>query len=337
MIIQFLHSLYNQTKLPEEENNYEILIEDMNHFSIEPQVYHLLKQHDRLIETPAFFREYLKKATDQILLQNFFIKVQMEKILKLFETQMINTIPLKGVYFADKYFGHIAARSTSDIDLLIHQKDIHTVDGLLRNSGFIYEDEGPKDHFHCSYRLDLPGSSIPLRVEIHWNLLKENTSDLDIMEFWNDAVPIKAYQHIKELSHQHAFYMIVLHAWRHNLDSLRHFIDVIQIVNVLDNKICFKSLFIQAKKDKTLKRVQRTLRIVYRVFDEIKYPEQLSVPTNYGKWWEYEKIRDREYRSLRVYVDFFDFEYLSYENSKQKFRAVKEYYTKRIHSLTSSE
>lgn len=314
MIITFIQSLYNQTKLLDKESDYKSLIEDIKHFSIEPQVYHLLKQHDRLNETPAFFTDYLKKATDQILLQNLFIKVQMEKILKLFETQKIDTIPLKGVYFAEKYFGHIAARSTSDIDLLIHQKDRQTVDGILRNRGFIYEDEGPKDHFHCSYRLDLPGSSIPLRVEIHLNLLKENTSDLDIIEFWNDAVPIMAYQHIKELSHQHAFYMIVLHAWRHNLDSLRHFIDVIQTVYVLANKICFESLFIQAKKDKTLKRVQRTLRIVYRVFGEIKYPEQLSVPKNYGKWWEYKKIRDREYRSLRVYLDFVDYLLFSVDN-----------------------
>ncbi|UOK56366.1 nucleotidyltransferase family protein [Bacillus sp. OVS6] len=314
MIIHFLQSLFNQTKLPEKESDYQNLIEDIHHFSIEPQVYHLLKQHDRLNETPAFFTDYLKKATDQILLQNLFIKVQMEKILKLFETQKIDTIPLKGVYFAEKYFGHIAARSTSDIDLLIHQKDRQTVDGILRNRGFIYEDEGPKDHFHCSYRLDFPGSSIPLRVEIHWNLLKENTSELDIIEFWNDAVPIMAYQHIKELSHQHAFYMIVLHAWRHNLDSLRHFIDVIQTVSILENKICFESLFNQAKKDKTLKRVQRTLKIVYRVFGEIKYPEQLSIQKNYGKWWEYEKIRDREYRSLRVYLDFVDYLLFSVDN-----------------------
>jgi hypothetical protein len=135
-----------------------------------------------------------------------------------------------------------------------------------------------------------------------------------MIEFWNDAVPLRAYRHIKELSHQHAFYMIVLHAWRHNLDSLRHFIDVIQTVSILDKKISFESLFNQAKKDKTLKRVQRTLKIVYRVFGELKYPEQLSVQKNYGQWWEYEKIRDREYRSLRVYLDFVDYLLFSADN-----------------------
>ncbi|QNG58496.1 nucleotidyltransferase family protein [Bacillus sp. PAMC26568] len=337
MIITFIQSLYNQTKLLDKESDYKSLIEDIHHFSIEPQVYHLLKQHDRLNETPAFFTDYLKKAADQILLQNLFIKVQMEKILKLFETQKIDTIPLKGVYFAEKYFGHIAARSTSDIDLLVHLKDKQKIDKLLRHLGYSYEKDGPSNHFHCSYRKNLPGSPIPLRVEIHWNLLKENTSNLDIADFWEHAVPLCSFQYVKELSHQHAFYMIVLHAWRHNLDSLRHFIDVIQMVYVLENKICSESLFNQAKKDKTLKRVQRTLRIVYRVFGELKNPEQLSVPKNYGKWWEYKKIRDREYRSLRVYLDFFDFEYLSYENGKHRFRAVKEFYTKRIHSLLPSE
>ncbi len=329
MIITFIQSLYNQTKLLDKASDYKSLIEDIKHFSIEPQVYHLLKQHDRLNETPSFFTDYLKKVTDQILLQNLFIKVQMEKILKLFETQKIDTIPLKGVYFAEKYFGHIAARSTSDIDLLIHQKDRQTVDGILRNRGFIYEDEGPKDHFHCSYRLDLPGSSIPLRVEIHWNLLKENTSNIDIADFWDYAVPLCSFQYVKELSQQHAFYMIFLHAWRHNLDSLRHFIDVIQMVHVIKDEFCFENLFNLARKDKTLRRVQRTIKIVYRVFGEIKYPEQLAVQKNYGKWYEYKRIRDRDYRSFKIYLDFLDFEYLSFENGQHIIRAVKEIFTKK--------
>ncbi len=42
---------------------------------------------------------------------------------------------------------------------------------------------------------------------------------------WNDSSTIEGYQHVRELSDLHTFYMICLHGWRHNLDSLKYFID----------------------------------------------------------------------------------------------------------------
>jgi hypothetical protein len=86
---------------------------------ISPQVYFLLKEHGKLDETPDFFHNQLKENYKKVFFQNLFIKSQLELLLQDFENKGIDVIPLKGVYFAEKYFGNIGARRTSDIDLLI--------------------------------------------------------------------------------------------------------------------------------------------------------------------------------------------------------------------------
>ena len=85
-------------------------------------------------------------------------------------------------------------------------------------------------------------SNIPLTVELHWNIVKENTANFQIEEMWNDSSTIEGYQHVRELSDLHTFYMICLHGWRHNLDSLKYFIDIIQLIIHLGDKIDYDEL-----------------------------------------------------------------------------------------------
>lgn len=326
MIIPFLQSLYDQNaELPVRKEIYHELIEDIKYFSIEPQVYQLLKQQEKLNQTPLFFREHLKTKANHTLLINLFLKGQLEKILGLFESSRIDVIPLKGVLFAENYFGHIAARPTSDIDLLIKKPDLQKVKGLFKEAGFTYEEDGPIDHFHCSFIKELPGSAIPIVVEIHWDLLKENTSNLEIENFWRNAKPYQSYNYTYELSEQHTFYMIVLHAWRHNLDSLKHFLDIMQLIEYLNVKISYKTLFQQAATEKTLRRVLRTLSIVYKMFPVFENKIPLSTDQNLGKWWMYKGIREKDYRGLNVYLNYFDYLLFSYDKRIHSRIAFKEW------------
>ena len=105
------------------------------------------------------------------------------------------------------------------------QQDIEIAEQAVKKIGYIIEETRIPFHFHSSFSKSIPGSNIPLTVEIHWNLVKENTSNFQIEEMWTDSSIIEGYQHVRELSDLHTFYMICLHGWRHNLDSLKYFID----------------------------------------------------------------------------------------------------------------
>ncbi|MGM0874199.1 MAG: nucleotidyltransferase domain-containing protein [Bacillota bacterium] len=326
MLINFLQSLYDHnSSLPSETEVYNQLIEDIEYFSISPQVYFYLKQQDRLELTPQFFQNRLKNSFNQVLIQNLFIKSQTEKILSTFDELSIPAIPLKGVLFAEKYFGHVAARSTSDIDLLIKPDDLNNVIEYVKKLGYTIEEESAPDHFHCSLSKELPGSPIPLTVEIHWDILRENTSEFKIEEFWSQANPLKQYKHIKELSDDHTFYMICLHAWRHNLDSMKHFLDIVQIINVLGNELEYDTLFKDAARHKTLNRMKRTLSIVYRAFPQLKEIQTLPFNNQKGLWWQYEAVRDSSFRNIKVYLDYFDYLFFSFDTTKHRLIAFTEW------------
>src|SRR3954467_5714948 len=210
--------------MPKDTSMYEKWLLDEDIFAIGPQIYSLLQQQGRLDEVPVFFQEKLKKRFQESFYQNLFIKNQTMEILRTLDERGIEVIPLKGVTFSESYFGHLGARPTSDIDLLIKKYDLHRAIECVQNLGFVIDLEEIEDHFHTSFSKELPGSQIPLTVELHWDILPENNSALEIQEFWEQSQPRVSFVHVRELSHYHTFYMICLHSWRHNLDSLKHYL-----------------------------------------------------------------------------------------------------------------
>ena len=323
LIVHLIQTLYDsQIPVPTDNEFYKQAMEDIEFFEIHSQIYYLLKQKGMLDQTPLFFQEQLTQKYNETLYLNLFIKNQTEQILNKFEEIEVDVIPLKGVVFAEKYFGHIGARSTSDIDLLIKAPDLNKAIDCIKSLGFTVEEEYIPSHFHCSFSKALPGSSIPLTVEIHWDLLKENTSNLQIEEFWNQATSLKPHNHIKELSDYHTFYMICLHGWKHNLNSLKYFIDIIQMISMLHDKLDYAVLFKEADSHKTLKRLIRTLAIVYTLFPQLENIKQLPHKRKSNIWWEYNAIRNREFQSFKQYINFAYFSFLDFDTIKHRLIAI---------------
>ncbi len=150
-------------------------------------------------------------------------------------------------------------------------------------------------------------SNIPLTVELHWHIVKENTANFQIEELWNDSTTIEGYEHIKELSDLHTFYLICLHGWRHNLDSWKYFIDIIQLIIHFGDKIDYNELQKMTARHQTKKRTFRTLSIVYEEYPQLNQilPLPYKTPT----------MKNRK-TTVNKYVDFIDYSFLSYDSPK---------------------
>lgn len=326
MIIKLLKSIYNQPPIILDTSiSYEQLLEDIEFFSISAQIYYLLKKHNLLDQTPPFFQEKLKQNSTKVFYQNIFIKSEWEKIASLLDANNISTIPLKGVTFAEKYFENIGARPTSDIDILIKPHNIKEAINLLKSLGFIIEQDPIPSHFHCSFSKILLNSPIPLTVELHWNIMKDDTSSINIEDFWSNAQPLKNYNSIYELSDYHTFYMICLHGWRHNLDSLKYFLDIMQLIYTIGNKVDYDKLFQDAASHQTLKRILRTLSIVYNLFPELQYIKEFELKKS-TLFWTYNNIRFPKDRSLNKYVDFIDYQFFSFDRIKHSILEVRNFF-----------
>ncbi|MDQ0198763.1 nucleotidyltransferase family protein [Neobacillus ginsengisoli] len=330
MSMELVKAIYNQqSPMLYDENFYHKALQDIENDGISSQIYFLLKMLGRIEQTPVFFQKRLKDTYDQGLYQNLFIKNQLELILRRFEDQGIDVIPIKGVYFAEKYFGHIGARATSDIDLLIRQHDLSKAIDTVKLLGFTVDGEEIPGHFHSSFCKEIPHSSIPLVVEIHWNLVKENTANFQIDDLWNESISIGSSTHIKELSPNHTFYMICLHGWRHNLDSLKYFLDIIQVIYKHRDELDYEQIFKLAQSHRTYKRMIRTLSIVYQQFPELDYMKKFSKKRR-KTLWDY-----RSQKGFKRYVDFIDYQFFSYDSFKHSLTEFHNWLWPSRHDLSS--
>jgi hypothetical protein len=326
LIINLVQAIYDQRISPSNDwEFYNRALEDIEFFAVSPQIYDLLKQRGLLEQTPAFFQNRLKDKYTEALYLNILIKSRTVQILKAFEAAEIQVIPLKGVLFAEKYFGHIGARPTSDIDLLVRQSDLDKAVNYVKSLGFTVEEEVIDSHFHRSFSQTIPGSIIPLTVEIHWDLLKENTSRFNPDELWNEAEPLEVYKFIKQLSEYHTFYMICLHGWRHNLNDMKYFIDIIQMIHYLNERLDYNVLLKDAAAHQTFKRISRTLSIVYREFPQLNDFKELPLKIKNELWWDYKAIRNLRPKSFKDYLNFAYYLCMDYDTAKHSLVGVRDW------------
>ncbi|NHM29294.1 nucleotidyltransferase family protein [Neobacillus terrae] len=309
MSFSLVNTIYDKTTLPTELNFYKQALKDIQKHGISSQIYYLLKEQGKLEQTPLFFQERLRESYNECLFQNLFIKNQLEKVLRTFEKIGIDVIPLKGTHFSEKYFGDLGARATSDIDLLIRKKDLEMAVNAVKLLGFDNEEGYIKGHFHKSFSKVIPGSVIPLTIEIHWDLLREDTACLNINSFWEEAHPIGTFLHIKELSHYHSFYMICLHGWRHNLGSLKYYLDILQILTCSGQLLDFQRLKKELKLHQTYKRIIRTLSIVHKEFPNVVELKQLPLKRGIS----YRKRISTN--PIMKYSDFIGYQFLSFDSA----------------------
>lgn len=324
MFIEFIQSLYDQSRpLPENSNDYCSILEDIEYFHLSATVYSLLKQQGRIEQTPIYFQKQLQKEYQTVLYNNIYIKNQLKLILDTFETNGISAIPLKGILFAETYFDHFSARKTTDIDILIRKEDMEKAKVCIQKLEYNLEGDWPSYHFHRTFSKMMPHSPVPLTVELHRHILRENTSRLEIEQFWHHSTPLENYKYIKQLSEFHTFYMICLHGWKHGMDSLKYFIDIIQTIHVLNHKIDYDTLFKIAKKDQTLKRLTSTLTIAYNQFPHLDQINKLPINKKSNMWWDYEQIRYLKAENAKKFKNSICLHLLDYDRLKHSIIILK--------------
>ncbi|WLR49155.1 nucleotidyltransferase family protein [Halobacillus litoralis] len=207
MIHTFINHLYSKDSLS--VLNYQTLIEEVEKDGVAPQIYGILVHQGRLEETPLFFQVRLLEKVNHNRYSSVFIKCETDRILNHCEKLQYELIPLKGVYFAEEYFGNFTHRTTSDIDILVRKERVDDLIQLVKELGFVEEESYIAGHFHRSFSKPLPHSDIPLTVEIHWELMRPDTSSVDTELLWSHAVPFKNYASIKKaLSYTHFLFYV---------------------------------------------------------------------------------------------------------------------------------
>lgn len=319
MLIPMLQALYDGDKpLAAHADDFRAIHQDIELFSITPQVYHLLKDSGRWEETPLPFREQLKLRYNQSLYHNLYMKHREAEVLKAFEEAECQVIPLKGIHFAERFFGHFAARVSSDIDLFVPWGLMESSRACIEAQGFEYEIL--KDH-HARFHRE------GLMIELHWTLDKQYWSDLDADRFWSSAAELAPYRYIRDLSTLHTFYFICLHSARHQMDSMRYLLDIAHLLYKHGEAIDLDQLMGQAVLDKTSRRIQAVLSIVYEQFPGLAAIKPLPFKPIQSPW-EYEVVRSAKLgvKSQQYYKYKLFFRHLLFDTWKHRLHSLKRAY-----------
>lgn len=285
-MLRLLRALFNpKLPVPQEETYYQTILADPSSLLISSQLYYMLKSAHRLTETPAFFQAALKSRYMGNMMISAMIAGEMERLLKQFEHHSIAVIPFKGPLFAAKYFGSLSARSTSDLDIVVKPEQMDRAAAVIESLGFSSGIRYEPEHFHKVFHKVIPNQQFDLSVEVHWHILRKDTSGLSMDELWAASVPSGESRSIREFSDLHLFYLICLHGWNHEFNNWKYFIDIAQMIRFLGDRLDYRELFSFAAREKTYRRIAHSLLIVYRAFPDLQKLVPLPLRTGRQFWW----------------------------------------------------
>lgn len=285
MIPAFLKTLYGLGHdWPTEETAYRDLLEQIESHAIGATVYTRLKQSGRMRETPFFFRERLGRIYEASFVQSLLIKHETEKLLRRFEANGIAAIPLKGTVLAERYYGHFAARGTSDIDLLIRPEQFDDAVRLVKEAGFDRPGASSPVHYHAEWCKDAPGLVEPVTAELHWSFVQQGVSAMDVEPLWREAEALPGFRHIRTLPPAATFYTLCLHGASHLMESGKYVLDLLHMLCEHGRDIHLPFVLERARRDRTLNRVKASLAVLYRLFPELERICPLPEPMPLRGW-----------------------------------------------------
>ncbi|MEC0664811.1 nucleotidyltransferase family protein [Priestia flexa] len=331
MIHTFIQQIYMNQPLAYQKHDYQKLLNEIEKDAMSSQVYCLLKKYGKLEEIPLDMRNRLEQIYKKIVFQNLIIKKEKDDVLKALTEFGIAAIVLKGTSFAERYYGHIGARPTSDIDVLLKPDDLAKAKEIVISMGFNVENEPIEGHFHITFSKYIPGSIAPLMVELHWDILRSNTSVLNIEEFWAASIPEKNNPYLRKLDPQHEFYMICLHGWRHNLDAAKYFLDIIQMCEILKGKIDIQKMLTDSKQHHTRKRLEKTLSIVHQTYPELEHLSFYSAINHEKYKLDYYVHRHTKVPLIR-YIDRISHRFFNYDLITYSFKEIKKWCIQRYNN-----
>lgn len=150
------------------------------------------------------------------------INYELERLKEMLEEAKIPFIPLKGSVIR-KYYPEPWMRTSCDIDILVHEKDLeNAISVLVDKRGATLEEKGSHD-----VGLILNG----VHIELHYSLIESDIvgkADIPLQNVWNYAQPVReTYQYA--LSDEMFYYYHIAHMAKHFIHGgcgIRPFIDL---------------------------------------------------------------------------------------------------------------
>jgi hypothetical protein len=120
--------------------------------------------------------------------KNLFFTGELLRLIDLFHQNSISIATFKGPVLAHSVYGDISLREFSDLDVIVHEKDLSKAEDILTTRG--YHADFPDRDYRCAF-LSYQGQyafrqrSTGISVDLHWQLSSKGVAcPLQLDEIW---------------------------------------------------------------------------------------------------------------------------------------------------------
>lgn len=285
-------------ELLRQDIDWEEVIKLALYHMIMPLVYLELKNNYAHL-VPGVVLEQLRQHFADISKYNVHLTGRLINLLTLFEAKGIAAVPFKGPVLAQSLYGNIAFRQFSDLDLLIHKRDVCKTRALLLAEGF-------KPQFQLTPRQQ--SKFIKIRnedqffrddgttVDLHWALIPRYFATQFDLDYLRDRLKSTklADKEMPTLSTEDMLLFLCIHASKHGWDRLSLIRDVALLIHS-DQSIDWSRAIRQAK-------AQRCERMLFLALYQAKDLFRIELPGEVAESMQ----QDSALNSLveRIYIRF---------------------------------
>ncbi|WHY95065.1 nucleotidyltransferase family protein [Neobacillus cucumis] len=205
--------------------------------AVHHRVYPLLGSNPQSFGS-VLFPQFVVQTINNYYKKNIFKMLhlcgEMEQLAKVFKSNGMKVIFLKGPILGREIYGDISLRTCGDLDLLIPIEDLEVMDKLLEINGYVKDDyiqSVLKDwkwrHHHVTYY----HSTKNIKVEIHWRLNPGPGKEPNFKGLWErKRETLLSNSPIYCLGREDLFLFLVSHGARHGWSRLRWLIDIHRMI-----------------------------------------------------------------------------------------------------------
>ena len=203
----------------------------------------------------------------------------MQDIDREFERAGVQSLALKGIVFAQRYFGDMFSRRQGDLDVLVRRDDLPRAMQTLTALGFAAKPRrlapvagglAVRNHrLRTEHAMTLRRDD--LSVDVHWSLRTAPAYRFDDSVIWNTAQPVNVVgRTFRTLSDEHALALLLVsiaHDIGRGACKVKHIVDVAQLLAAAGHTIEWHGFFQRREDENTLKIAVNVLRLCVDAFE----------------------------------------------------------------------
>ncbi|SFL15921.1 Uncharacterised nucleotidyltransferase [Paenibacillus sp. 1_12] len=197
------------------------------------RLFSLVYKKIRTLDKQSFPTQVVQTLQQEYKLNTYemlHLSGEMERLCRQLSEALIDCLFLKGPILATELYGDLSLRSSCDLDILVHLKDLDRAEQLLLNQGYVKDDyfstkmnDWKWRHHHITFIHPHRG----IKVEVHWRLNPGPSIEPCFEQLW-ERKRAKAIKNgtLYFLGKEDLFLFLTSHGARHGWSRLRWLVDI---------------------------------------------------------------------------------------------------------------